>query len=320
MQQPTLDRPPSRPGAPRRTGIRRAAAALAGAAAVALTAGCASRSVPADLGVTYGATVKDITANPRSYEGRMVTVSGEVNRIFGPRWFSIGGEGFGGGEELLVVGASALPALLDNMADSGMVMNDLVQVTGRVRVFEEDAIEKEINADLDGDFWRLYDAKPVVVMTDLDVTPRVDVVPVAAVPVPVPVAPITDELVIITAPDRMPLVGQSVALMGVEVRSVVGKSGFWVGPSDDRQLFVMLDSAAAGSATVRPGERVGVAGVIRALPADLASVRWAWGLTPSVESMLAGERIYLSASRVVPMGGTVAGHGDRRIPVRKDPR
>ena len=113
---------------------RRIATTAASAIALAALSACASRPVPPDIGIPWGATVKSIVANPQQADGKLVTVSGEVNRIFGPRWFSIGGEGFDGGEELLVA----------------------------------------------------YEQKPVV-MTDFAVTPRVDVLPVVAVPVPMPV-------------------------------------------------------------------------------------------------------------------------------------
>ena len=264
-----------------------------------------ARQVPPDLGLTWGATVKDITSNPRAAEGRIVTVSGEVNRVFGPRWFSIGGEGYGGGEELLVVGASAVPSILNNLADSGKVSNDLVQVTGRVRVFEEDAIEREINADLDGDLFDIYDGKPVIVMHDLDITPRVDVVPVVAVPVAVPVGPITNTLVIVDSSDRPSLVGRSVALLNVKVAEVVSSRAFWVGASNEKRLLVVLDSTAvgtpAGRAVTHAGQTVSVAGVVKAMPMNFDAVRTAWALTGDT-TIISREQVYLSASNVVVSG------------------
>lgn len=272
------------------------------ATALAALAACAPRTVPPGLGVPWGATVKSIVANPQQADGKLVTVSGEVNRIFGPRWFSIGGEGYDGGEELLVVGSSRLPALLDNLADSGHVANDLVQVTGRVRFFDAAALEKELGADLGNDWWRPYERKPVVVMTDLDITPRIDVVPVAAVPVPVPVpmpvVPITDETAIVDARDAAALAGRPVALFNVTVQTVVGPNTFWVGPSAGRQLFVALEPAPAVAVDVRPGQSIALAGVLRALPEDLTAMRSAWSLTAANEATLAGERVYLSATGI----------------------
>ena len=287
---------------PERRGPRRAIGGVALGVLFMTSAACGARQVPSDLGAPWGATVQDITSNPSAVEGRIVTVSGEVNRVFGPRWFSIGGEGYGGGEELLVVGPSAVPSILNNLADSGKVSNDLVQVTGRVRVFEEDAIEREINADLDGDLFDIYDGKAVVVMHDLDITPRVDVVPAVAVPVPVPVGPITDVLVIVDAPERSSLVGRSVALFDVKVVDVVSPRAFWVGPGNEKRLLVVLDSTAArthaGHTAMRAGQTVSIAGVIKAMPTNLDEVRAPWGLTGDT-TMVSRERTYLSVNDLV---------------------
>ncbi len=209
----------------RHRGQRTAATAISTIALATLSA-CASRPVPPNLGLPWGATVKSIVANPQQADGKLVTVSGEVNRIFGPRWFSIGGEGFDGGEELLVVGPTRVPALVNSLADSGKIANDLVQVTGRVRFFDRVALEKEVGEDLGGDWSQPYAQKPVVVMTDLAVTSRVDVMPLVAVSVPAPMPvsaiSITDGLMIIGTPTRAVLVGRSFALLDVKVQTVVG--------------------------------------------------------------------------------------------------
>ena len=285
--------------------LPRSCGSLALGIAALVASGCGARRVPPDVGLVWGATVQDIVSDPTAAEGRIVTVSGEVNRVYGPRWFSIGGEGYGGGEELLVVGPTRLPGILDSLADSGKVANDLVQVTGRVRVFEEDAIEREIGADLDGDFFDAYDGKPVIVMHDLDITPRADVVPAVVVPVPVPVGPITDALVIVEAPDRPALVGRPVALLNVNVLGVAGPNAFWVGPDSTRRLLVVRDStqqSAADQPIIRAGQTITVTGVVRALPTSIEDVRRAWGLSGDDAAKLSRERIFLSANHVAIAG------------------
>lgn len=276
----------------------------------AFVLGCASRpATEMDLGEVVAepvmtATVSDIASAPQRYVGKVVTVSGEVNRVFGPRWFSIGGQQFGG-SELLVLGRSTVPGLLNDLADSGKVMNDIVMVTGVVRTFEEDALEREIGGglDLDGDIFDPYDANPVIVMTDLDITPRVDVMPVVSIPVPV--APIVDELVIIRAPDRLPLVGRSVALFNVKVHRKISDRAFWLGSTWDGRLLVVLDSATAsrlakpGTADIRAEKEVSVAGLIQRIPKNLADVRSEWGLTPGEENLVRSESVYLSANALI---------------------
>jgi hypothetical protein len=265
-------------------------------------------------------TVADIANAPQRYVGKVVTVSGEVNRVFGPRWFSIGGEEFGG-REILVLGRSATPGLLNTLADSGKVLNDIVLVTGVVRAFEEDALEREVGGglDLDGDVFDPYDANPVIVMTDLDITPRVDVIP--ALPVPVPVPPIVDELVIIDAPDRMPLVGRSVALFNAKVLGKVSDRAFWVGTTWDRRLLVVIDSATAsrldkpGTADIRAGKEVSTAGVIQRIPQNLADVKTQWGVTAVDEGLVRREAVYLAANALVtnpPYKGSSSMRGDKR--------
>ncbi len=292
---------------------------------MASLAACASRPIPPGLGVPWGATVKSIVANPQQADGKLVTVSGEVNRIFGPRWFSVGGEGFDGGEELLVVGTSSIPALVNSLADSGRIANDLVQVTGRVRFFDRVALEKEIGEDLNGDWWRPYEQKPVVVMTDLAVTSRVDVVPVVAVPVPVPspmpiaTLPITDGLLIISAPNRAALVGRTVALFDVKVQTVVGKRTFWVGPDPTQQMFVVADSSMPNLDRLQVGQTISIAGVVEAMPSDLSSVRSAWSLSSANESTMAREAVYLRATAMsVHRSSAQGAASDTRIKVEKE--
>lgn len=305
---------------------RRALRAAAGTAVLGLLGACASSSVPPDLGLPASTvTVSAIADDPTAYEGKLVSVSSEIDRVFGPRWFSLGGEEFGG-DELLVVGPTTVPAIVETLSDSAAAMNDLVQVTGYVRIFNEEQIEDEIGTEIGERWWEAYERKPVLVMTDLDLTPRVDVVPVAAVPVPVPVPVptpvIVDEAIIVDAPDRSALVGRSVALFGARVQTVTGDHAFWVGPSPDRQLFVVLDSqTVARRVDIEPGQTVALAGVIRAVPGDLASVRGAWNLTAANEVTLTRERVYLDASHVqvtAPATSATSSMESDRIPVRKD--
>jgi len=304
---------------------RRLVTIAASAIALATLSACAGRPVPPSLGIPWGATVKSIVANPQQVDGKLVTVSGEVNRIFGPRWFSIGGEGFDGGEELLVVGPTRLPALVNSLADSGKIANDLVQVTGRVRFFDRAALEKEVGEDLGGDWWRPYEQKPVVVMTDLAVTSRMDVVPVMAVPVPMPMpvsaVPITDGLMIIGTPNRSVLVGRSFALLDVKVQTVVGKNTFWVGSNPNQQLFVVADSSMANLAHLRVGQTISVAGVLEAMPGDLSSVRDSWSLSAANQTTLAREVVYLRATGLYMHGMAHQGStSDSRMRVQKDRR
>jgi len=282
----------------RRVRPRQARLAIAAVSSIALItlSACAGRTIPPDLGVPWGATVKSIVANPVQAEGKLVTVSGGVNRVFGPRWFSIGGEGFDGGEELLVVGSSRIPALLNDLADSGAIANDLIQVTGRVRFFDRLALEKELGVDFGGNWSQEYQSKPVVVMTDFALTPRAELAPRADSSSAMSGGPITDGMMIIRAPNRGALVGRSVALLNVKVQTIVGKNAFWAGPDANQQLFVVIDSSMADADRVRVGETISIAGVIRALPSDLTPMRRSWSLSAANEIILRRETTYLQVT------------------------
>ena len=244
-------------------------------------------------------TVPELASDPETYMGRVVTVSGEVNKVLGQHWFTIGGEDFGG-KEVLVLGRMSMPALIQNLADSVHVSNDIVQVTGVVRVFEEDQLEREIpGIDLDGDIFDPFDAEPVIVMTELDITPRIDPAPVVAVPVPVPVGvPVVREIEIFV-PDRASLAGRAAALYTVRVDSVLSNRAFWIGQGfGQRVLVVQNDSVSATPMQVNEGDMVYIAGVLRRVPDNLDHVRTKWGFQSSADAAIRSETIYLDAHRV----------------------
>lgn len=277
--------------------------ALAGALAVAACAPATTTfESPGEVAMQpaiTAVTVPELATDPEDYVGRTVAIAGEVNKVLGPRWFTIGGEEFGG-KEVLVLGNSSAPALVDRLADSAVVMNDIVQVTGVVRVFEEDQLEREIpGIDLDGDIFDPYDAEPVIVMTQLDVTPRVDLVPAVAVPVPVPVAVPVVRDVDIFVPDPTPLAGRAAAIYNVRVDSVLSERAFWTGPKNGERLLVVLnDSASASTSMLKQGDMVFVAGVLRNVPGNLDDVRSSWRLPTSADTAVRTEAVYLDAYRL----------------------
>lgn len=109
--------------------------------------------------------------------------------------------------------------------------------------------------------------------------------------------------VILAAPNRRALVGRPVQLTGVEVRSVPSDRTLWVGPSRDRVLFIVISNASgAGAAaaerpTARPGDRVTVSGVLRAVPDNLEPWRTVWGLDPGGVGAVRRAQVYLAANR-----------------------
>lgn len=111
-----------------------------------------------------------------------------------------------------------------------------------------------------------------------------------------------DVLLIIDAPDPASLVGSRVELTDVEVQSVVGDTTFWVGPSQDRQVLVVLeeDESAGpveGQVDVEEGQTVSLTGVVREMPStDEAMQRWQ--LSDDAAQALEGEDVFIRAQRV----------------------
>ncbi len=110
------------------------------------------------------------------------------------------------------------------------------------------------------------------VATDLN---PVEVVPItdgamAAPNDPAVTGPITDLAMITGASGLTSMVGRQVQLGNVQVREVVGDRTFWVGPSDDRRAFVVLNEEATpgqpgveGRYDVTTGQVINVSGTIR---------------------------------------------------------
>jgi hypothetical protein len=257
-----------------------------------------------------GVTVNDITGKLDQYLGKTVTVAGEINDVLGPRAFTIGGEEFYGGGELLVVSTRDFPAIPDRPQDEYLVDDDIVQVTGTVRRFVLTEVEKEVGTDLDGALYARWESKPVLLAQSFVVTPRVKRT-AAGAPGPavapgatrLPADPLADLIIILSTPDRPSLVGRQVQLTNVQVRSVVGDKAFWVGPSEAQRLFVVLDeertpgTPTEGRVNVNPGQTVTVSGVLRRSP-SAEEARRRLGLSAANAATLAKEQIYLQAQRV----------------------
>lgn len=113
---------------------------------------------------------------------------------------------------------------------------------------------------------------------------------------------LTDMMVVVNDRNQRALAGRQALFANVPVQSVVGDRGFWVGPSPDEQLFVVIDEANAGRAEgaiqVTPGQTVTLGGVIEQLP-SLDQAPPEWGLDASNSAALEGEQVYLHANQVI---------------------
>lgn len=114
--------------------------------------------------------------------------------------------------------------------------------------------------------------------------------------------PITDVYVVVTAPDRRALLGRQAQFSGVMVQDVVGDKTFWIGPSADKRMFVVLDEAPTSSKpgvegryNIEKGQKLNITGALVQIP-DAETAKTLWG-APGANAA-ASEQIYLRANQI----------------------
>lgn len=113
-----------------------------------------------------------INQDPGSFLGRRVTVEGEVERIYGPRAFSME-RGESADAPLLVVGRKPWTLLQKNPQVNELIRNDHVQVTGRVRKFKLSEYQAESGRHAADSLLAPFEGRPVVLALDIELTPGV---------------------------------------------------------------------------------------------------------------------------------------------------
>ena len=98
-----------------------------------------------------------IVEDPAQYQGRIVTVRGEIEDVVGPGLYRTGGEGWFDGGELLVVSTDT-----PEQGRARWVDDDRVQVTGSVSTLWVSEAEREFGLDLDNNRLREWQGKPVL--------------------------------------------------------------------------------------------------------------------------------------------------------------
>jgi hypothetical protein len=119
---------------------------------------------------------------------------------------------------------------------------------------------------------------------------------------PAAAEPITDVVVIATAPNKQSFVNRQVEFTNVPVQSVVGDRTFWVGSGNNERLFVVLDEALDNGRTeknlkVNEGQTLMIRGLIRSLPSTQEAQKQ-WGLSAAEAEALRNQQVYLQASQV----------------------
>lgn len=114
--------------------------------------------------------------------------------------------------------------------------------------------------------------------------------------------PITDVVVIASAPDQQSLVNRQVQFANVPVESVIGDRTFWVGSGNNERLLVVLDEALDSGNTekaldINAGQTLTMNGIVRRMP-TAADAQKQWGLSAAETDSLKNQRVYLQASQV----------------------
>src|SRR6478672_1440662 len=114
--------------------------------------------------------------------------------------------------------------------------------------------------------------------------------------------PITDVVVITSAPDQQTLLNRRVEFTNVKGQDVNGDRTFWVGTSNTQRLFVVLDPAldkgkAEQAVQIKDGQTLDLTGVLKPIPsADLAQKQW--GLSAAEAKQIRTQKLYLQTDKI----------------------
>ncbi len=277
-----------------------------------------------------GVTARQVIENPSAYVGKTVTVSGDVEEIWGPRAFNMdSGISLG---ELLVVGREPFPQV-GEAGNRAYVISDVATVTGVVRMLVTADVEREIGWDLDPRIEAEFNAKPVLIAQSINfragaagntattanasgnqtamnanqimannnanqTTANNNTAQNAAGD------KLTDAGVYASTADKLSLVGKEVEFSNLRVTRVVGPRTFTVA-SGSGEIYVMLDEESArGVGTqgqIGVGKTLNLTGKFERLQAeeinDIANNRFR-PLTAEERAFLKNTPVFLQADKV----------------------
>ena len=117
----------------------------------------------------------------------------------------------------------------------------------------------------------------------------------------VPGVPLSDVVAFATAADATTLIGRKAKLTNVQVQKVITDRAFFVGPSAQQQMLVLLDkgmdagASAGNKVTIAAGQPVSLIGVVEALPTQEA-VNQTYGVSATDFAALQSQKAYLHAT------------------------
>lgn len=230
-------------------------------------------------------TVEDVREHPRWYEGKKVTLSGEVDEVYSARSFELEGNADLFDTEVLVVTKSDVALGGTELRD-----DDDVVVRGVVRRFVTADVEKELGWDLPLDVETQWSKKAVVVASSvsrIDEYARWEEDDEDG-------AALVSVMSVYYYPEPIELAGTSLELDSVPIREV-SKQGVWVGHNALSSLYVSLSDEQLKGLSV--DDRVDIDGTIREFPKG-DDVARDWELSESQVISLQVDGVYIEGKTV----------------------
>ncbi|MFW7378924.1 MAG: hypothetical protein ACOH5I_08970 [Oligoflexus sp.] len=247
-------------------------------------------------------SIEDVTENPAQYYEKTVTLGGEVEQVFSPQTFRLGGPDFFN-NEILVVAAEPLTPVTNRSVDTPIMEGDIVTVTGEVRNLTVAEIEREFSFDIMPEYEVEFENRDVLVARSVVISPRrSNGENVTLTPTTDSSSPILVTTLLFTTADPSTLIGRDVQLEGVQVQSVVGDASFWVGASESERVFVTFeeqptpDQEQEGQKVLKEGQTVDLMGEIRELSSIAEAWKQRWNVSETTVEDLREQPFYIHAT------------------------
>jgi hypothetical protein len=135
---------------------------------ILIVAGC--RPAPPPTEGYLGATIEQIARYPNEFAGKTVMVSGEVDEVLTQRVLRMGGARFLFDRNLLVISPQPWPPIGDRPTGESVRVDDIVLVSGTVRLLDSKMIGQLPAAEREA--LRGREGEPALLADDIFVTPR----------------------------------------------------------------------------------------------------------------------------------------------------
>lgn len=247
---------------------------------------------------------QDLLENPEQHIGNTVVVSGEVDQIFTPRSFTIGGPDFA--QNLLVVSSDSLVPAEGRTAGVPTAEGDIVQVTGVVERYTAETVDQQYGVSLPSEAASEFDGELAVIAQQAS-QPTHGVLVSPRVPAGMR-GPVTD-VATATDPSEQPgLQGRVGRFSSAPILEVIRPRLFWVGTDRDERLLVVVSPASTptmegqNAQTPQAEQEWQLHGVFRQLPGP-SILRTDWGLSEDLIEEVQNQEVYLNALTARPADG-----------------